>query len=127
MRHYAKACPPWEGDPDVFTKTAQAWGLSKRLQLVYAIEEIPPDTKAAVLIYYTSQNYEVEKEKEEKSSKIKSYAEAPLFDNVIWFEQKIDNACGAYAMVHAILNGCSEDDFGKWSSYCSLTLLRSSK
>ena len=113
MREYSKAIPAWESDPSIFTQVSHKLGLSERFYFADVIGSLPARTKAAILVYNTRKGYESIRQEEEASNQILSYTESPQYNNIIWFEQTVENACGPTAMVHAIMNGCSTDDISK--------------
>jgi ubiquitin carboxyl-terminal hydrolase L3 len=82
---YAKVFPPLESDPELFTLLVQALGASPRLHFedVFSLNDAEfVDSPTAALT-----------EEQQKRS-----------ETVIWVEQTIHNACGFYALLHAVLN-----------------------
>lgn len=35
--------------------------------------------------------------------------------NVVWYKQTINNACGLYAILHAVCNGDARDSIREWN------------
>ena len=106
---YSKHFVPLESNPDVFTRLAHDLGASSvlRFQDVPTLEEpalFPRPAIALILIFPTSTSYEAQRAKEEADD-VKSPKERIDMVNVVWFKQTINNACGLYAILHAVCNG----------------------
>ena len=101
MKHFV----PLESNPEVFTELAHRLGLSAnpvfRDVLTLDASQLPRLTYALILIFPTSGPYEEQKAFEEESAR--PYT-GPA-DGVLWFKQTINNACGLYAILHAVCNG----------------------
>lgn len=118
LASYRKHYIPLESNPDLFTQLIHQLGVSPSLafQDVLSINDpdllafIPRPALALILVFPTSDAYEVAKAKEEKmrdeydgeSGKEDGEEEE---EPVMWFRQSINNACGLYAILHAISNG----------------------
>merc|ERR1711939_817412 len=86
-------------------KSIQPWESSAE---VFSLEDsLPAQTVALILVYPTSSNYEEQKAKEATS--LQGSADAiELRDlDVLWLSQKVQNACGPYALFHAVFNSSS--------------------
>ena len=115
---YKKHFVPLESDPDVFTSLMHDLGASKMLKFVdiwsmeaQDIETIPRPVLALILVVPTSETYEQRVFEEESHRDI--YRGTYCDEGVIWFRQTINNACGLYALLHAICNIEGEKLSGK--------------
>ena len=102
----AQSWPPIESNPKIFTSLAQSIGLSPSLafQDVWALDTdtialLPRPVYALVLVFPTDEKYEETRSAREASKSLMAD------DEIHWFEQTIDNACGLYGLIHAITNG----------------------
>ena len=105
---YRKHFIPLESNPDVFTQLIHELGVSANLsfQDVLTLDEpalFPRPALALILIFPTSETYETQKSKEE--AMYAEYTGRTDEENVVWFKQTINNACGLYAILHAVCNG----------------------
>ncbi|KAK0199200.1 ubiquitin carboxyl-terminal hydrolase [Desarmillaria ectypa] len=107
---YRKHYVPLESNPEVFTELIQNLGVDVlQFQDVYSVEE--PDLMAMVhrpvyalvLVFPTSDAYENQKKADEATRS--AYAGKGDGEDVVWFRQTINNACGLYAILHAVCNG----------------------
>jgi ubiquitin carboxyl-terminal hydrolase L3 len=110
---HAKVFPPLESDPELFTHLLHALGASPVLHFedVYSISEADspasPSGKAEafVLIAHSEHDYEASLEREESQRTTSLTAdETSRAETIIWVQQTIHNACGFYALLHAVLN-----------------------
>ena len=90
---YQKHFIPLESNPDVFTQLTHELGVSPtlRFQDVLTLDEpalFPRPALALILIFPTSETYETQISKEEATDE----------EDVVWFKQTINNACGLYAI-----------------------------
>jgi ubiquitin carboxyl-terminal hydrolase L3 len=110
---HAKVFPPLESDPALFTLLLHKLGASSTLHFedVLSLEETGPFAinskciQAFVLISPFSDN------DGEALERIQSQCVAPsneeekaVAESVIWVKQTIHNACGFYALLHAVCN-----------------------
>jgi ubiquitin carboxyl-terminal hydrolase L3 len=107
-KQYRKHFIPLESDPEVFTDLIHDLGVSAALKFqdVFSFDEpafFPHPAIALILIYPTSKDYEAQNAKLDEG--IEERATTKAEDDVIWFKQSIHNACGLYAILHAICNG----------------------
>ena len=105
---YRKHYVPLESNPDVFTQLIHSLGVSSCLafQDVLAVDEpemLPRPALALILVFPTSDAYEIQKAKEE--SLCQDYEGSGEGEDTIWFKQTINNACGLYSILHAVSNG----------------------
>jgi ubiquitin carboxyl-terminal hydrolase L3 len=72
---------------------------------VYSLDEdfLPHPAIALILIFPTSDSYEAAKATDEALRE--HYSGSGPDEDVIWFKQTINNACGLYAILHAVCNG----------------------
>ncbi|KAG7452029.1 cysteine proteinase [Guyanagaster necrorhizus] len=108
---YRKYYVPLESNPEVFTELIQNLGVDTlQFQDVYSVEEpdlmamVSRPVYALVLIFpSTSDAYKNQKTAEEATRS--AYVGKGDGEDVVWFKQTIDNACGLYAILHAVCNG----------------------
>jgi ubiquitin carboxyl-terminal hydrolase L3 len=104
---YRKHYFPLESNPEIFTKLLHALGGSTALSFndILSLEDQSLDgALALILLFPTSQAYQARVEKEDALRS--NYTESSEED-IIWFKQTINNACGLYAILHAICNGAA--------------------
>lgn len=107
---YRKHYIPLESNPDLFTQLVHKLGVSRSLAFVDVLSIDDPDllafiprpALALVLVFPTSDVYENEITKEDA---IKAEYSGRGEEDVIWFKQTINNACGLYGILHAVSNG----------------------
>ena len=108
---------PLECNPDPFPELIHKLGVSSNLTF-QDVPSLDPDMLAFVLlpvlalffVFPTSDVYEKERTIEE-SVKEDSEGRGEMED-VTWFKQTINNACGFYGMPHAICNGEAREMIG---------------
>lgn len=108
---------PLESDPEIFTSLISRLGVrSLEFHDILSLDladllpggdlALPGPVYAFILIFPTTQSYEAEL----KAAKRRAHSEGTHYtghgpkEPVIWFEQTIHNACGLYAILHAISN-----------------------
>ncbi|TFK57603.1 ubiquitin carboxyl-terminal hydrolase isozyme L1 [Heliocybe sulcata] len=102
---------PLESNPIVFTDLIHKLGVSQSLAFsdVLSLEDpellafVPRPVHALVLVFPTSTAYEARKA-ESEAARVE-YTGSGAEQDVIWFKQTIHNACGLYAILHAVCNG----------------------
>ena len=107
---------PWESSAEVFTSGAIQLGLSDKLHFeeVFSLEDsLPAQTVALILVYPTSSDYEEQKVKEATSLQGPADAKELQDLDVLWLSQKVQNACGPYALFHAVFNSSSRHHVSK--------------
>lgn len=114
-----KAFVPLESNPDVFTHLSHALGLSDSLAFhdVFSIDEpdllafIPRPVYALILVFPVSETYEKYRLKEdaEKPADYYTSVAGTSKQDSLWYRQTIRNACGTYAILHALTNGVSKE------------------
>ncbi|KZM24554.1 Ubiquitinyl hydrolase 1 [Ascochyta rabiei] len=107
MSGYTKHFVPLESNPDVFTLLIHQLGVSEALsfQEVLSLNDVasfPRPALALILIFPTSETYETHRSIEDADREENT---GPDADGTIWFKQTINNACGLYAILHAVCNG----------------------
>ncbi len=105
---YRKHFLPLESNPDVFNEFIHHLGASGELAFedVFTLDEpelLPRPTLAVILIFPTTAAYEARKAAAESSRT--EYSGSGNGEPVVWFKQTINNACGMYAVLHALSNG----------------------
>ncbi len=116
---YEKNFVPLESNPDVFNKLMHDLGVSDRFEFIdiWSIEDsdqlamVPHPVLALILVLPTSENYEQKKSEEESTRDI--YKGSGDEEKVMWFQQTINNACGLYALLHAVCNIKEDKLFGE--------------
>lgn len=106
---YAKHFIPLESNPEIFTHLIHNLGVSRALRFedVYALDDpslLPHPALALVLTFPTTEDYESRRVVELLAAEKEGKSEHNVRD-VIWFKQTIYNACGFYAVLHAVCNG----------------------
>lgn len=117
--NYRKHFVPLESDPVVFSGLMHSLGVSPTLQFVdiWSINDpeqlafIPRPVLALILILPTSEAYN--QQILERESGRETYIGSGNGEDVIWFKQTINNACGLYAILHAVCNVQIENFLGK--------------
>lgn len=109
----AKIFPPLESDPDLFTLLLHNLGGSSHLHLqdVLSLEDIGSpalDSERALAFILISsfsddQEESMKRFESERMASLSSEEKAAA-DKVIWVKQTIHNACGFYALLHAVCN-----------------------
>jgi len=105
---YRKHFIPLESNPAVFSQLIHHLGASPRLtfQDIVSLDDLdslPHPALALILVFPTSNAYEAHKAKEEAT--YQEYKGSGEGEDVIWFKQTINNACGLYGALHAVSNG----------------------
>lgn len=119
MSNYTKHFIPLESNPEVFTLLIHQLGVSEDLSFreIFSLNDVaffPRPALALILIFPTSETYETHKSVEDAGREENT---GPGADGIIWFKQTINNACGLYAILHAVCNGDA-------ASFISKSLLR---
>lgn len=115
---YQKHFIPLESNPDVFTQLAHELGVPPSLsfQDVLTLDDptlFPRPALALILIFPTSETYETQKLEEE--AMYEEYMGSTDGEDVVWFKQTINNACGLYAILHAVCNGDARNFIRKFA------------
>lgn len=116
---YRKHFIPLESNPDVFTELIHKLGISQSLcfQYVLSLDDpellgfLPRPVHALILVFPTTKDYERRVNVEDFGAK--DYLDGNDEEEVVFFRQTINNACGLYAILHAICNGDARNSFGK--------------
>jgi len=112
---YRKHYIPLESNPQLFTQLTHELGLSTALAFhdILSIEDTellalaPRPALALVLVFPTSPTYEAHIAEEDRGAI--EYTKCGEQEDVMWYKQTINNACGLYGILHAISNGGSRD------------------
>ena len=121
---YRKHYTALESNPDLFTELVHALGLSSALEFhdVLSLDDaellalVPRPTLALILVFPTSSDYETEIANKDKDAI--QYVKSGEDEDVVWYKQTINNACGLYGILHAVSNGAARDFIGKRPSQC---------
>ena len=119
---YSKHFIPLESDPDIFTSLIHDLGASPDLCFVdvWDIDDpaqlalIHRPVLALILVFPTSDIYE--RHKKSQKVDVESYGNGEGEEDILWFKQIINNACGLYAILHAVLNGDARRFIREWAS-----------
>ncbi|KAK1834281.1 putative ubiquitin carboxyl-terminal hydrolase [Podospora conica] len=106
---------PLESNPDIFNELVRILGLRPTLSFHDVLSLDDPDLLAFVprpvlalsLVFSTPSNYEEVLAELDKDAP--GYARDCDDEDVIWYKQTINNACGLYAILHAVSNGPARD------------------
>jgi ubiquitin carboxyl-terminal hydrolase L3 len=118
---------PLESDPEIFTNLIHDLGASKSLSFtdVYSLDElalssIPRPVVGLILAHPTPEDYKEEIHRRERATR----GDLQKLVSCVWFQQTINNACGLYAILHAVSNGLARSFIGKLAnSHNRLTVL----
>lgn len=117
---YAKHYIPLESDPEIFTGLLADLGAT-RLAFVDAMLDPPQvldgesPVLALILAFPTTPEYDEERAREKEKWQSHSAETSTERDSsVIWFRQTINNACGLYALLHAVSNGGARQFIGPY-------------
>lgn len=115
-----KAFVPLESNPEVFTELAKSMGLQPTLAFndVFSIDDpdllafVPRPVYALILVFPVSESYEKHRQVEDgqKSEDYYTKIAGTPEQKSLWFRQTIRNACGTYAILHALVNGFAKND-----------------
>ncbi|KAI0809950.1 ubiquitin carboxyl-terminal hydrolase, family 1 [Xylaria sp. FL0064] len=112
---YNKHFIPLESNPTLFTRLIHQLGVSSSLSFydVWSLDDpellslVPRPVLAFIIVFPTSSDYEDRLAKEnDLAVNDRPHGESK---DVIWFKQTINNACGLYAILHAVGNGRARD------------------
>ncbi|TIB72715.1 hypothetical protein E3Q23_03298 [Wallemia mellicola] len=100
---------PLEANADVFNDWAHKLGLAECEQFVdvFGLDDdllsmVPQPVKALLLLFPVSKNYE--NERHAQAADIAHNGQAELDNTLVFFPQKVPNACGTMALLHAMAN-----------------------
>lgn len=116
---YAKSFIPLESNPTIFTSLAHTLGAARTLAFhdVLSVDDpdllafLPRPAHALVLVLPTTQAYE--KRVAEEEARLDEYSSCGAEEPVFFLKQTINNACGLYALLHAICNGSAREEIGE--------------
>lgn len=101
---YRKHYVPLEPDPEIFTHLMHKIGVNTSLKFVdvWSLEEdgiqcLPGPIQALILILPDCPAYEEQQVKYQSLKRDEN-------DDVVWFRQTMNNACGLYAILHCACN-----------------------
>lgn len=120
-RIYRKHFIPLESNPGVFTELIHKLGISTSLsfQDIFSLDPeilgfVPRAVHALILVFPTTEEYERRVQGEDSSSE--DVLDSNDDEGVVFFRQTINNACGLYAILHAVCNGEAQNSFSKLGS-----------
>jgi len=117
-RIYRKHFIPLESNPELFTELVHKLGLSKSFEFqdVLSLDDpdllafLPRPAYALILVFPTTELYE--KRVRDEDNLLQMIDEDLPDGDVLFFKQTINNACGLYAILHAVCNGEVRDRMG---------------
>lgn len=125
-REFVKHFIPLESNPEVFTELIQKLGAPNtsgtpalQFEDIYTLEDREAlrlqcrPAHALILVLPTTEGYD--KRVEEEDAKLSEYDDAGEREDVVFFSQTINNACGLYAILHALFNGDARTKLGEWT------------
>ncbi|OHE95018.1 ubiquitin carboxyl-terminal hydrolase, family 1 [Colletotrichum orchidophilum] len=129
---YNKAFIPLESNPQVFNELIALLGASPRLQFkdVFTLDDptaLPQKILALVLIFPTTPTFEARLTIEDAGAKDWMVEHDEEDEDAVWFKQTINNACGLYAILHALANGRAKDFLTPMDPAQAAMVLESSK
>lgn len=124
MAIYRKHFIPLESDPDVFNELINLLGVSPSLRFedVLSLDGphlLPGPPLALILVLPTTEGYERRKYVEDAAHGEISRGND---EDIVWYKQTINNACGLYAILHALSNGVARDVPGKFGGFIHQSL-----
>lgn len=125
-QRYQKHFIPLESNPEVFTELIHKLGVAESLcfQDVFSLDDpgllalIPRPVYALILVFPTSPAYEDKVEREDAG--LEEYRQSGTDEEIMFFRQTINNACGLYAILHAVCNGDARKKMSMMHCNCSL-------
>lgn len=115
MGVYRKHFIPLESNPDVFNELINLLGVppSLRFEDVLSLDGphlFPRPVLALILVMPTTDGYERQKAVEDATCDESGSGQG---EDIVWYKQTINNACGLYAILHALSNGAALDVLGR--------------
>ncbi|KAK3906480.1 hypothetical protein C8A05DRAFT_29686 [Staphylotrichum tortipilum] len=126
MAPYSKHFIPLESDPAVFNDLIRLLGVPPSLSffdilLLDGPHDLPGPALALVLVLPTTEGYERRKAAEDADDDDdRDGKDGEDGEHVVWYRQTINNACGLYAILHALSNGAARDELGTASPMAAL-------
>ncbi|KAK2733838.1 ubiquitin c-terminal hydrolase l3 [Colletotrichum kahawae] len=111
---YNKAFIPLESNPEVFNELISLLGAppSLRFEDIFTLDDpalLPDKILALILIFPTTPTFEARLTAEEAGAQDWMVEHNEEDEDAVWFKQTINNACGLYAILHALANGRAKD------------------
>jgi ubiquitin carboxyl-terminal hydrolase L3 len=111
---YRKHFVPLESDPEIFSELMHTLGVDKTLEFaeIYALDDdsllqIARPVLAIILVFPDKGVAKVPETGFGKDFRKQG-------QNVVWVKQTINNACGLYAILHAVCNGVARACIGQY-------------
>ncbi|KAK0386896.1 hypothetical protein NLU13_5209 [Sarocladium strictum] len=118
QQQYRKHFIPLESTPEIFNQLSTSLGARPCLEFqdVLTLDEpnlFPHPAIALILVFPTTNQYEARRVAEFAADTGPSSVED---DQIMWFPQTINNACGLYGILHALSNGIGRSflEPGSW-------------
>ncbi|KAH7067166.1 hypothetical protein FB567DRAFT_458180 [Paraphoma chrysanthemicola] len=117
-QQYRKHFIPLESNPEVFTELLHKLGVSPALEFqdVLSLDDpellafLPRPVLALILVFPTTSSYD--NKVYEEDAERQPYSASHDDGDVVFFKQTINNACGLYAILHAICNSEARSELG---------------
>lgn len=112
---FTKHFIPLESNPDVFNNLIGLLGASQSLIFEDILsldepEQLPHPAVALILVFPTTSEYEAREAAADRERG--EYRTSGDDEDILWFKQTINNACGLYGILHALTNGGARDMIG---------------
>jgi ubiquitin carboxyl-terminal hydrolase L3 len=109
---------PLESNPEVFNNLIHRLGVSKSLEFqdVLSLDDpdllafLPRPAHALILVFPTTEAYDERHAADD--AKLELHESNQTDGDIIFFKQTINNACGLYAILHAVCNGETRTKLG---------------
>src|SRR5262245_157249 len=116
VAEYTKHFIPLESDPEIFSSLSHSLGVSRKLRFeeVITLDEpalLPRPALALIVVFPAAETYDDERENEDDGAAMKSL-DAARANGIVWVPQVIGNACGLFALMHAICNSAAREHIG---------------
>jgi ubiquitin carboxyl-terminal hydrolase L3 len=115
---HPRSIQPWESSEEVFTSAASQLGLPETLffKEIWDLQDfLPSGTIALILVYPTPTDYEERKTRGSISPGDSDHGTGQQNLDVTYLSQKVQNACGPYALFHAVFNSHARQRISKAS------------
>lgn len=113
---------PLESNPEIFTSLIQELGVvgfecQDIISLDPELLDFVPRPVQALILTFPARGDAWHNALDEREKYRKNYEGKGEEEEVVWFVQSIDNACGLYAILHAVCNGIDRSSISEINSY----------
>jgi ubiquitin carboxyl-terminal hydrolase L3 len=110
---------PLESNPEVFTHLVHTLGVTPSIEIqdIFSLSEpellamVSRPAYALILTFPVSKTYDEDMKRE--NAQMEKYNGKGEQENVVWFQQTINNACGLHALLHSACNGPCREYIGE--------------